>query len=600
MHITHIKKGALLLFALAGVLTQAIPTARTSSPPPPQQFPPINVSSSKVPSDITPPASLQSAAIFAWQEFIALNWPAVPQTGQLNTRETPDTSKKFGDPNYNGPLVWHTTRGKVEIFPGTGNPPGYVNNAAQSYGYDAAPQYIYQPGSVASGGVGTPSGQVQPFNLTPRLIVRQPPWINLDENSEIGVTTMYAGNASGLPVPGTMILFMAKANRTEYNYVAANGWWSNSSSSRNNAITNTQTYVQTRKQDPPPGSSTYVSFPNGTIELKAAWRRLTPTEIKSKRFYMTRVRYYREKSNGAPGYVDDVFGLLALHIIQKTPSAPYFIYATFSQADNLLTANGQPVEDVNGKLLQNQTAPPTAPLVVSKNATSANPATPSSVQSFTPLVAPPQPQTKRLYYINTPVPPPATPTPIPWTQPNTQGKVSLNKRINDIPTDIIGVNQSAHAAIAAYNQSNGIANSPWLYYKLVNVQYQPYDKQPGITYTGAPGGPLASTYYQSNEVVESDYTLQVFSGQFQPQLPSPNQNFNTGNLITDYNTDGTVFKNVSYNGRGYLMGGCMGCHGNIQQKGFNFSFIFAGGNVPRPETTNPPTSLPKFFKLLAN
>jgi hypothetical protein len=181
-----------------------------------------------------------------------------------------------------------------------------------------------------------------------------------------------------------------------------------------------------------------------------------------------------------------------------------------------------------------------------------------------------------------------------------QGKVSLNKRINDIPPDIISVNQKAHAAIAAYNRSNGIASSPWMYYKLVNVQYQPYDKQPGITYRGAPGGPLPSTYYQSNEVVESDYTLQVFSGKFQPALSPPNQNFNVGNLITDYNNDGSVFKNVSYNGKGYLMGGCMGCHGNIQQGGFGFSFIFAGAEVLSPETTNPQTSLNKFLKLLSN
>ncbi len=118
-----------------------------------------------MPSDISSPINLQNAALFAWQEFIALNWPAVPQTGAVNTRDTPDTSKKFGDPTYNGPLVWHTFRGKVEIFPGTGNPPGYVNNSAASYGYDALPKYIYQSGSVANGGVGTPTGQVLPFPL---------------------------------------------------------------------------------------------------------------------------------------------------------------------------------------------------------------------------------------------------------------------------------------------------------------------------------------------------------------------------------------------------------------------------------------------------
>ena len=45
-------------------------------------------------------------------------------------------------------------------------------------------------------------------------------------------------------------------------------------------------------------------------------------------------------------YRDATWGLVALHIIQKTPSAPYFIYATFEQADNIKTVGGKPVEDV--------------------------------------------------------------------------------------------------------------------------------------------------------------------------------------------------------------------------------------------------------------
>ena len=595
MKITHIKKGAVLLFVLAGVLSQTLPTARTSSttPTPPPQNIPITPN---VPSDIAQPANLQNAATFAWQEFIALNWPAVQQTGRVNTRESPDTSKRFGDPNYNGPLVWHTFRGKVEIFPGTGNPPGYVNNAAASYGYDAPPSYIYSP-TAPPNGVGTPGGQVLPFtpNPNPPPLGAPTPWINLDENSEIGVTTMYAGNAPNTGSPGQIILFLAKANRTEYNYVAKNQWWNDATGARSAAINNTQTYISDKKQDPPAGSSSYVSFPNGTIELKAAWRKLTPAEINSKRFYTTRARYYRTiqsgTNKGKPGYVDDVFGLVGLHIIQKTPSAPYFIYATFSQADNLLDVNGNRVEDENGLVLPPyQNAQPLSPVVVSQNATSADPATPSSIQHFTPLMSNINPN-KRLYYINTVT----TPKP----PPTTQGKVAVNKRIHDIPQTIINANRAAHAAIAAYNQRQGIPSSPWLYYKLVNVQYAPYDKPPGITYRGLSGGPDPSTYYQANEVIETDHVLQVFSGQFQPQLSPPNQGINRFGLITDYQPDGTVFKNVQFNGKGYLMGGCMGCHGNAQFGGVGFSFIFGGGPVPAPETDDPPTSLDKFVRLFA-
>lgn len=46
-------------------------------------------------------ASLEQAAIFAWQEFIALNWPAVAQTGAPNTRGVPITDYVDGQPYHN-------------------------------------------------------------------------------------------------------------------------------------------------------------------------------------------------------------------------------------------------------------------------------------------------------------------------------------------------------------------------------------------------------------------------------------------------------------------------------------------------------------------
>ncbi len=71
---------------------------------------PITVTNGYVmPADIpggAQAAMLQDAAAFAWQEFIALNWPAVAQTGASGDRETPDTTKTFGevDPTFGTPL----------------------------------------------------------------------------------------------------------------------------------------------------------------------------------------------------------------------------------------------------------------------------------------------------------------------------------------------------------------------------------------------------------------------------------------------------------------------------------------------------------------
>ena len=53
-------------------------------------------------------------------------------------------------------------------------------------------------------------------------------------------------------------------------------------------------------------------------------------------------------ANAAPCYREQTWALIALHIIQKTPSAPDFIFATFEYTNNILTADGKPVEDQNG------------------------------------------------------------------------------------------------------------------------------------------------------------------------------------------------------------------------------------------------------------
>jgi len=583
-------------------------------------------------------ASLQDAGVFAWQEFIALNWPAVPQTGQANTRDQPDPIVPFT--NSTGPLVWHTYRHKVEIFPGMGQPHGYSGTseiARPDYGYDDLPQYIYAANSTPNPSNGQPwiiptNGQIPSFaslsgpTPTPTASPAPIPWINLDEQSEIGLDTMYAGTltSANAPFPYQQILFLAKANRAEYTYVAANKWWDGSAPGVATAAYIAQAAASPQSYaEPSPGSSTYVAFPNNTIEVKSAWRQLTAKEASSGRFYTTTVRFYNNNAAMQVGYIDAVWGLVALHIIQKTPTAPYFIYATFSQADNILDGNGNCIEDEQGNLRfgpcgaqTTATPPPNTPLdpnVTSTAATSATPETGKTIQQLQPPKSSLTVQTagQRLFYNNTAPAASPTPTATPLT---TQGIVAVNQREHNIPQCIIDVNTAAHTAIKTYGQQNNNSNPVWLYYKLVNVQYKPWDKPAGTTYTGAPGGPDPSTYYQANEVVETNYNLQFFSGQFQHD---PNHNGPPPlNLITDYNSDssagmfyGTPFKNVYYStsgsGQAANMGGCMGCHGNAQVAGYDFSFILKFAPAKAPDVGTAPASaaqstigMEKFRKML--
>lgn len=543
---------------------------------------PITVSSS-VPGELNASgggaqkASLAQAAAFAWQEFIALNWPAVNQSGAVGQRDTPDPGCQFGDPKCNGPLVWETFRSKVEIFPGKGQPPGYVNNAATSYGYDALPVYNYDEAVPACGATSTSTA-----------------WVNLDETDQITLDNMYAGVAptqvTGNSSP-QLIRFTAKANRTEYAYVASNKWWTAVPAGVAKA---TQNYLTMNKASPPPGSSQQVSLPLNTIEMKAGWRELNATEQQSGRFHMAKVRSYETNANSKTCYREAVWGLVALHIIQKTATAPHFIYATFEQADNILRPNGTPVEDVNGAIggflpscRSDQTAPcPTIPTVslddtATVNANQVPPEVdlvPASAQYCTPAVG--TTPKNQLYYQNS-AGKPGLPS---------KGFVCINYRDNSIPAIIVQANITAHAAIAAYGKANGQTKpSPWAYYKLVNVQYQAIDKNyAGVYKTNDPStGQNPASYHLANIVVETNRPLQLFSG----GLVGSGYTGVNSDYESQFSRGGTgIHKNILYGGSAYNMGGCMGCHGSQgQHASGDFSVILATGAVHEPETPSAPS-----------
>ncbi len=538
---------------------------------------PITISSS-VPGELNPSgggapkATLQQAAAFAWQEFIALNWPAVAQTGAAQQRDTPDPRCRFGDPDCTGPLVWETFRGKVEIFPGQGTPPGF-SSGDPSFGYDALPSYNYS--------IPVPACDAPPPAGTA--------WINLDETDQISLDSMFAGIAPA-SAPGNsapqLIRFLAKANRTEYVYVAGNGWYGGVPGPIKNA---TRSYLEANQASPPAGSPQYVSLPTGTIEVKAGWRVLTPTELASGRFTTATARYYENPQS--PCYRQATFGLVALHVIQKTPSAPYFIYATFEQADNILTAAGTPVEDADGNINRplpgcgpGQTPPcPTTPGVTLEDTATVSDAgvppqvdlVPANASYCTGSTA--SPPVNQLYYLNS-----SEQVALPRA-----GFICINYRDNLIPQPIIDANRTAHAAIRAYNDANGITSSPWLYYKLVNVQYQAIDKDYAGVYRGADpdSGHNPSSYHLANIVVETNRPLQLFSGGLLPTGTNSDYDSQFGGTGTN------IHKNMYYGGAQQNMGGCMGCHGSQGQHQLgDFSVILARGRVRVPEAPAAVTS----------
>lgn len=313
------------------------------------QLPP-NFISSDVPHDVPTgsAATIQELAIFAWREFVALNWPSVDPAA-TGKRGTPDTNadffiKKGADGSF-PLLVWQTYRHKNELFPADGMtdktfdsklPPTY------KYKLPGPPMPPYPPGTLS------PADPGYSLNL----------YNNLDEATQIGLCTMHAHNT-------TKILYEAKVNRAIFDY--ANDAQFTNCNDKEKCPTLVAAQVNTKGNlakyggictapagttEPfvmlPCGDASVAGDPGeGAIEIKAAWRALTPKEASSGRFYVRKVLFYSKSQKAYDTlYQNAVYGLVALHIIHKTKSFPTFAFASWEQVDNYDDTNNQNVEDL--------------------------------------------------------------------------------------------------------------------------------------------------------------------------------------------------------------------------------------------------------------
>lgn len=306
--------------------------------------------------------SLQKTlAIFAWEEFIALNWPSSYNTN-THERGKPDTSKTVKDflsPSPDQPLVWQTYMHRVEVYPDTFTT--YDTN------FDRPPKYSYNiPGQDSIQKLFNDS--VPPLHEVTNI------FNNLDEVTEINLCTIFlegdslapgAGQhkdvsiPSGLPGAPRRVIYEAKANREMFDYVVDRKLYD--STERASLIAYTKDKISNLSPGDtlgglyPCGNDSIICFPHGviggregSIEIKAAWRQLTLEEYNSGRFITSEILYYiKEPPSGksATFFYETVpakpteyslpYGLVGLHIIHKTKNFPTYVFATFEQVDIL-------------------------------------------------------------------------------------------------------------------------------------------------------------------------------------------------------------------------------------------------------------------------
>lgn len=282
-----------------------------------------------------PPAELDSNANpkqlveFAWEEFLALNWKS--SYSKNNKRDYPDTTwTYYNEPGAYPDLdVWETFAHKTELRP-------YSNKMLP---FDTVPHYSYGQQPIAANASTS-------FTL----------FDNLDENNEIGSCDMYAH--VNVFKEQYQVLYEAKVNRFEYDYVKNNYGDSASlhkaaNTTRDN-IAKFGAYYQKGVNNSCGCPVGVICLPcgggksTGTMEIKAAWRRLTNLDDSTK-FFTRKVIYYTKNASGQVVYNNITYALIALHIIHKTQNYPAFIFATWEHVDVKQDSMGYVLLDTAGK-----------------------------------------------------------------------------------------------------------------------------------------------------------------------------------------------------------------------------------------------------------
>jgi len=297
------------------------------------------------PTDLDTGADPKKLAEFAWEEFLALNWKA--SYNKDHKRDSPDTTWNYQtEPGAYPDLdVWETFAHRTELRP-------YDDNMLP---FDHAPHYSF--GDKITAGPSTIATSFTLFN-------------NLDENNEIGSCDMYAH--VNVFQKQYQVLYEAKVDSDEYNYILANyPKKAQLLAARIKTLTNialdSAYYPHDTTTCGCPMKDSVICLPcgggksPGTIEIKAAWRRLTRLDDPTK-FFTRNVIYYTTRG-GQIFYNNATYALIALHIIHKTQNYPAFVFATFEHNDVQKDSMGYVLLDKMGQDSGKLTTPRQDPIL---------------------------------------------------------------------------------------------------------------------------------------------------------------------------------------------------------------------------------------------
>jgi hypothetical protein len=286
--------------ALAGAVLLPVAAQATTTVPafpcggsPPQMIPLL-----PQPKLSNPEFTDQGADCAMWQTFFYLNWPALP--GQPGM---PDKAASFGAP---GATVWETFKTSEQVF---------LPNGAKPQPWGQTLKSSALPGNLATQ---LAAGKLRLLDRTSKVssdvahhlqtmtgLLTSPAGIPLDKLKQADLTILYDQQKNP-------VYYDVAMNRTQFDYILNNGLYN----------ANTQAAY---------ASKTNIVLPSGSIEVKTAWKILTPAEAGSGRFH-TAVGISPVASGGAVQTV--TIGMVGMHVFAAGGPQGVGLWATFYQLDN--------------------------------------------------------------------------------------------------------------------------------------------------------------------------------------------------------------------------------------------------------------------------
>jgi hypothetical protein len=397
---------------------------------------PLDVSQNPV--AVKPPNSAQRMFdCFAWEAFVALNWPS-----KIDQRGEPDTEVPFNTENRN--RVWETYKQVYETF----QPENSSWTLAEQQWNDVQPL----PG-VCAIALDEASPSVEPEEVRAYQV--------LNESHQA------FGNQFNnlIDSNGNELRYNVRFNRTEWLFMQDNG------------------YADTGQYDYNGPLNSFITFPDnrteaggsGVMEIKSSWKELctdastcspvdNPEHYYSRNAFIYNPAVVKSKGTQPENCRIAQVGLLGLHIMAKTFWAPQWIWATFEHNSNVPDVGGnlEPMAEPNPYSLFNPMClvdPPTQEECLGTR------------PGIIPQLAEKNPKLfccNNLQNILNALPDPDNP---PLFQ---QAKGDLSPEAPNIPvqvTRIDPIGEDAKALNKIFQAQLKEAESPFQYYQLINTQW---------------------------------------------------------------------------------------------------------------------------------